>query len=183
MNTSILFVLEEGVWDSKIIVWMDSDWQLSWNWIPWVLMLLPNRSITKDHHGHLIIGGRWPEDLNLLSLGIGDNLPREICLISLVEYIDSVIDNYIGIVDLLIWGEPQLLDPECLLSGETWSSSHQLLNVSRLRGVVPRASHLTVYLSDVLHSVWSIIWWYRSRLPDWMNMSHVIDRWWWILML
>jgi len=159
MNTGIHLVLEEGVRHTEIVVWMNSDWQLTRNWIPWVLMLLPDWGITEGHHGHFIISSRWPKNLNLLSLGIGNNLPAKVCLVSLVEDINTIIDYDISEINFLLWGEAHLLDSQCFLSGETWCSSHQFLDIGRLRSVVPWTSHLTVHLSDIFHCVWSVIWW------------------------
>ena len=39
---------------------------------------------------------------------------------------------------------------------------------------------MTVELLDVLHGPRSIIGWNGARLSDRMNVSHVVDGWWWV---
>jgi hypothetical protein len=83
---------------------MNSDWQLSRNRIPRILMHFPNRGVSKHHLCHLIISGRWPKDLNLLSLRVGDDLSSEISLITFIENIDTVVYHDISKINFLIWG-------------------------------------------------------------------------------
>jgi hypothetical protein len=104
MDSGIHLILEPSEWNTEIIIWMDSNWQLSRNRIPRVLVHFPNRSITEDHHCHLIISCRWPKDLNLLSLRISNNLSSEISLISFIEYINTVVDDKISIINFFVWG-------------------------------------------------------------------------------
>jgi hypothetical protein len=103
MDSGIHFILEPGEWDTEIIIWMDSDWQLSRNRIPRVFVHFPNRSISKDHHCHLIISCRWPKHLDLLSLGISNNLSSEISLITFIKDINTVVDNKISVINFFIW--------------------------------------------------------------------------------
>lgn len=174
MDSGIHFVLEEGVWNTEIVIRMNSDWQLTRNWIPWVFVHLPNRGVSEDHLGHLIIGSGGPKDLDLLTLGVGDDLSGKVGLVTFIEDIDTVVDDQVGIVDLFIWGQTQLLNSQCLLSSETWCSSHELLDVSGLRSVIPWAFHLTIYLLDIFHGVRTVIWRNWTTLSYWMNVSHIV---------
>jgi hypothetical protein len=183
MNTHIHLVLEESVWNTQVVIWMHSQWKLSWNWIPWVLVHFPDWGITESHHGHLIISCCWPENLDLFSLRVGDNLSGEIGLVSFVENVNTVVDDDVSEIDFFFWGESKLLNSQCFLSGQTWSSSHNFLNISRLWSMIPWTFHLTIHLSDVFHSVRTIIWWDWSTLSNRMNMSHVIHWRWWVGML
>jgi len=178
MNTIVHLVLEESVWHTQVVVWLNSDWQLTWNWIPRVLVHLPDRRITERHHGHLVVGGCWPEDLDLLSLGVCHDLSGKVSLISLVEHIDAVVDDQVSVVDLLLGRESKLLDPQSFFPRETRGSPHQLFDVRGLRSVVPWALHLTVELLDVLHGEWAVVWRNWAALSDWMDVPHVVDGAW-----
>lgn len=129
VDTVVHLVLEEGVGHTQVVVWLHSDGQLTGDWIPRVLVHLPNWCITESHLGQLIVGGSRPQDLDLFALGIGDDLSGKVCLVTLVEDIESIVDDQVGEVDLLLRGESELLDPECLLARQTRCASHELLDV------------------------------------------------------
>lgn len=145
-------------------------------------MHFPNWCITENHHSHLIISSRWPKNLNLFSLRVCYNLSRKISLITLIEHVNSVINDEICEINLFFWCKSKLLDSECFFSSQTWSSSHNFFDVSWLWSVIPWCFHLWVHFSNVLHSIWTIIWWNWATLSNWMNMSHVVDWWWWVRM-
>jgi len=56
VQPGILLVFKESVGNSKIVVGMNDQRKLTWNWIPRVFVHFPDRGITKDHLSHLIIG-------------------------------------------------------------------------------------------------------------------------------
>lgn len=174
MNSGIHFVLEEGIWNTEIIIWMNSDWQLTGNWIPRVFVHLPDWGVSEDHGSHFIISSSGPKDLNFLSLRVGDDLSGEVGLVTFIEDINTVVDDQVSIIDFFIWGQTQLLNSQCLLSSETWCSSHELLNISRLRSVIPWAFHLTINLLDIFHGVRTVIWRNWTTLSYWMNVSHIV---------
>ena len=92
-------------------------------------MHLPDRSVTVSHLSHLIVGTGGPQYFDLLSLGVGDNLTADVGLVGFVEDIDSHVDDHIGIVNLLIWSETELLDSESLTTGKSWSTSHKFIDI------------------------------------------------------
>lgn len=179
MDTVVHFVLEEGVGNTEIIVWLHSNWQLTWNRIPWVLVHFPDWCTAEGHHGHLIVGCSWPKDLHLFSLRVGHDLSGKVSLIALVEHIDTVVDDKVSEVNFFFWGQTELLNSKSLLTGETWRSPHQLLDVGGLRGVVPRAPHVTNELLDIFHGEGAIVWWDWTTLSHWMDVAHVVDGAWW----
>lgn len=130
MNSGIHFVLEEGIWNTEIVIRMNSDWQLTGNWIPRVFVHLPDWGVSEDHGSHFIISSSGPKDLNFLSLGVGDDLSGEVGLVTFIEDINTIVDDQVSIIDLFIWGQTQLLNSQCFLSSETRCSSHELLNIS-----------------------------------------------------
>ena len=81
MNTRVLFILEESVGNTEIIVWMYTDWELTWNRIPWVLVHFPDWGITIGHLRHFVISASWPQHLYFLSLGVGHNLSANVGLV------------------------------------------------------------------------------------------------------
>ena len=182
MDTVIHLIFEPGVWYTQVIIWLHSDWKLSRNWIPRVLVHLPDGGVSEDHLGHFIVGTRWPHDFDLFTLGVGDNLSSKVSLVTFIEHIKSVVDNEVAEVNLFLWGEAQLLNSKGFLSGEAWGSSHDLLDISGLGTVIPRHLHVTDHLLDVFHSVWTIVWWDWTRLSNWVNMSHVVEWWSWAIM-
>ena len=104
VDSTILLIFEPSVRHTKIIVWMNTHWQLSWNWIPWVLMHFPNWCITEDHTGHLIVSTCWPQYLSLFSFGISNDLSTYISLVGLIENIDSEVHNKVSEINLFLWG-------------------------------------------------------------------------------
>lgn len=68
VQSGVLLVFEPSVRNTEIVVGVDNEGQLTWDWIPRVLVHFPNGRITENHLGHLIIGTRWPENLCLLTL-------------------------------------------------------------------------------------------------------------------
>ena len=65
-------------------------------------------------------------------------------MITFIEYIDTIIDDEISKIDFFLWSETKLLDSQCLLSGQSSCSSHELFDIGRLWSVIPRASHLAI---------------------------------------
>lgn len=159
---------------------MDNEGQLTWDWVPRVLVHFPNGRIAENHLGHLIIGTRWPEDLCLLTLRVGNYLAANISLVSCVEDINAHVDDEVSEVDLLIWLKTKLLDSKCFSSRETWHTAHHLLDVSALHSVVPWSLHLTVELLDIFHRPGAIVGRDRAGLSDRVYMAHVVDRQRWI---
>ena len=179
VDTVVHFVLEEGVRNTEIVVRLHSDWQLTWNRIPRVLVHFPNWCTSEGHHGHLVVSCSWPKDLNLLSLRVGHDLTGEVCLVAFVEHVDTVVNNQVCEVNFFFWGETELLDSQGLLTSETWRSPHQLLHIGGLRRVVPRASHVTNELLDIFHGKRTIVRRDWTTLSHGMDVSHVVDWAWW----
>jgi len=175
MNTRILLVLEEGVGDTEIVIGMNTDGQLTWNRIPRVLVHFPDRGVTICHHGHFIISTGRPQDFNLLTLGVSNDLSANISLVSFIEDIDSHIDDKVRVINLFIGGKTKLLNTKSLTSSEPWNTSQKLLDVSRLGCVIPRSAHVTVKFLDILHGPGAIVCRDGSRLSNRMDVSHVIN--------
>mmetsp|Transcript_21722 Transcript_21722/g.20823 ORF Transcript_21722/g.20823 Transcript_21722/m.20823 type:complete len:205 (-) Transcript_21722:182-796(-) len=176
VDPRVHLILEPTVRDSQVIVWVDSDGQFSWNGIPRVLMHLPNWCIAIDHHGHFIEGGSWPKDLNLLSLGVGNDLSGHISLVGLIEDIQAQVHSQVSIVDFFIGAESKLLDSEGFPSSESRHSSHEFFNVCRLGSVIPLDLHISIELLDVFHGPRPIIRRDWPRLSHRVHMPHVVDR-------
>ena len=130
VETRVLLILEPGVRNSKIVIRMDTDGQLTWNRIPGILVHLPDRGITVCHLSHLIIGTSGPQNFNLLAFGVCDDLSADVGLICLIEDINAEIDNKVGVIDFLIRSQTELLDTQCLTTGQAWHTTHDLLNIS-----------------------------------------------------
>lgn len=180
MESRIHLVLEPSEGHTEIVVGMDTNGQFTWNGIPRILVHVPNWSVTVGHLRHLIVGSRWPENFNLFSLGVGNDLPADVGLVGLVEDIDAHVDNHVCVVNLLGRGEAHLLDAESLTAGKPRHATHELIDVSRLWNVVPVSSQISVQFLDVLHGPGAVVCWDWTRLPDWMDVSHVINRRRWV---
>lgn len=89
MNTWVHFVFKPSVWNTQIVVGVDTDWQLSWNWVPGVLVHLPDWCVTEGHLCHLVICTGRPENFYLLSLRVSNNLTANVGLVSLIEDINT----------------------------------------------------------------------------------------------
>merc|ERR1712045_861670 len=138
-------------------------------------MHLPDRSVTVRHLSHLIVSTSRPEHFNLLAPGVCHDLTADICLVGLVEDVNAHINNHIGIVNLFVGSETKLLDTKCLTTSQAWHTSHQLLNISRLHGMVPWRSHLSIQFLYILHGPGAIVCWNGSTLTHRVDVSHVID--------
>ena len=176
VETRVLLVLEPGVGHTKVVVRMNTDGQLARNRIPRVLVHLPNGRVTVGHLSHLIVSAGGPQNLNLLTFGVGDNLAADIGLVSLIEHINAHVDHHVGVVDFFIWSETELLDAKCLTSSKARNSSHHLFNIRRLQSVVPGSAHVAIEFLNVFHSPSTVVCWDRARLPHRMNVTHVVDR-------
>jgi hypothetical protein len=175
MESVIHLVLEPSVWHTQVVIGMNTDGELSGNRIPGVLVHFPDGSVSVTHLSHFIISCRGPQDLNLLSLGVGDNLTAAVGLVRFIEDINSKVHNHVGEVDFFIRSETELLDAKGFSSGEAGNTAHDLFNVSGLEGVIPRSSHLTVGLSHVFHVERSIIGRNRSRLSNRVDVTHIVN--------
>lgn len=180
VNSGVHLVFEPSERHSQVVIWMDTDGQLSWNWIPRVFVHFPDRSIAEHHHGHFIVSAAWPQDLDFLSFRVRNDLATDVGLVCFVEHVDTAVYNQIGEVNLLVWSEAKLLNSESLTTGQAWNSSHDLLDVSALSAEVPWGTHVAVQLLDVLHCPWSVIRGNRARLSGWVDVAHVVDRSWWV---
>jgi hypothetical protein len=124
MDSGIHLVLKPGVWDSQIVIGMNTDGKLSGNRIPGVLVHFPNRSVSVAHLSHFIISCRRPKHFDLLSLGVSDDLTAAVGLVGFIEDIDSEVHNHVREVNFFIRGETELLDAEGLSSGEAGHTAH-----------------------------------------------------------
>jgi hypothetical protein len=114
----------------------------------------------------------------LFALGAGDNLARDVGLVSLVEHVEFVVDDEVGKIDFLIGGQAHLLNAESFSAGDAGHAAHNLLNISRLGAVVPGSSHLPIQLLNVFHSPGSIVGRNGTRLSDGVDVAHVVNGWW-----
>lgn len=124
VQSGILLVFKPCVGHSKIVIWMNTNRQLTWNWIPRILMHLPDWCITISHLSHFIISSCWPEYFYLFSFRVGNDLSTNICLICFIEYINSHVNNHVGIVDLLNRIQAKLLNTKTFTTSESWNSTH-----------------------------------------------------------
>lgn len=161
---------------------MDTNGQLTRNWIPGVLVHFPNGRITERHLCHFIISASRPENFNFFAFRVRNDLTANISLIGLVEDIDSIIYDDVGKVNLFIWRKTHLLNSKCFTTSQARSTSEKLFDIGGLGHVVPGRSHLTIELLDVLHGPRSIIGWNGARLSDGVDVSHVVDGWRWVRM-
>jgi len=136
----------------------------------------PNRSVTIGHLGHFIIGTGWPEDFDLLSLGVRHDLTADVGLVGLIEYIDSHVDDHVRVINLFVRRESELLDTESLTTSQSWHASQELFNVGRLHGVVPGSAHLPVELLDIFHGPGAIVCWDGATLSHGVDVTHIVDR-------
>jgi hypothetical protein len=176
VNTGVHLVFEPGVWDTQIVIGMNTDGKLSGNRIPGVLVHFPDGSVTVAHLSHFIISCRGPQDFDLLSLGVSHNLTAAVSLVRFIEDINSKVDNHVSEINFFVRGETELLDAEGFSSGEAGNTSHDFFNVSRLEGVIPRSSHLSVGLLQVFHVERSIIGRNRSGLSNRVDVTHIVNR-------
>jgi hypothetical protein len=105
---------------------------------------LPNRCVTESHLSHFVISSSWPENFYLLTLRVSDNLTANICLVSLIKDINSKIYNHVSEINFFIRGQSHLLDSESFTTSNTRSTSQYFFNISWLRHMIPRGSHLTI---------------------------------------
>ena len=175
MQTRVLLVLKPCVGDTQIVIGMHTNGKLTWNGIPRVLVHLPDRRVTVRHLSHFIIGSSRPQYLDLLALRVCHNLTADVSLVGLIEDINAHVYDHVSVVDLFVRGEAELLDTERLTTGQAWHTSHQLLNIRRLHGVVPRGTHLTIQLLYILHGPGAIVCWNGSTLANRVDVSHVVD--------
>jgi hypothetical protein len=124
MDSGIHLVLKPGVWDSQIVIGMNTDGELSRNRIPGVLVHFPNGSVSIAHLSHFIISCRRPEHFDLLSLGVGDDLTAAIGLVRFIEDIDSEVHNHVREVNFFIRSQTKLLNAEGFSSGEARHTTH-----------------------------------------------------------
>ena len=180
VQTRVLLVLEPCVGDTEIVVWVDTDGQLTWNGIPRVLVHLPDRRVTVRHLRHFIVGACWPQNLNLFALRVCDDLAADVGLVSLIEHIDTQVNYKVSVVNFFIGCETELLNTEGFTSSETWHTAKKLLNISRLWSVIPGCPHVSVQFLDVLHRPRTIVCWNGTRLTHGMNVSHVVNGRGWV---
>lgn len=178
VNTRVHLVLKPGVRDTQIVIRMNTDRKLSGNRIPGVLVHFPNGSVSVNHLGHFIISCRRPEDFNLFSLGVSNNLTTAVGLVRFIKDIDSEVHDHVSKINFFVRGETQLLNAECFTTGETRNATHNFFNIGALSGVIPRSAHLSVGFFDIFHRKWSIIGRNRSRLSDRVDVTHIVN-WWW----
>jgi hypothetical protein len=109
MQSGVHFILEPSVGHSQIVIWVNSDGQLTWNRIPRVLVHLPNWGITKRHHCHFVISSCRPKNFYLFSLRVGNNLSANISLVSLIEDINTKVDNQVSKIKASLLVKPGTL--------------------------------------------------------------------------
>ena len=129
MQSRILLVFEPSVGHSEIVVWVNTNGQLTWNWIPRVLMHLPNGRVTIGHLRHFVVSSCGPKHFDLFAFRVGNDLSADVGLICLVEYVDPHIDHHIGEVNLFDWVHAELLDTKTLTTGESGHTAHQLVDI------------------------------------------------------
>ena len=180
MKSGVLFVFKKCVGYTQVIIWMDSDWQFTRNWIPRIFVHFPNRCVTKSHLSHFIVCTCWPKNFYLFPFWVSNYLSCNVTLICFVKDIETIINNQVGKIYFFIRSKTHLLNSKSFTSSNTRNTSHYLINVRWLKHVIPRCPHLTIEFFYIFHSPGSIICGYRTWLTHWMNVSHVINRWWWV---
>lgn len=110
---------------------------------------------------------------------LGDNLSGDVHLVGKVEDIKSNVVGDVGEIDFLIWGKTELGDELDLLSGDARNSSHDFVDIGRTVVEVITDGGVVEELSDVFHGVRTFVWWKRTRLSHWVDVSHVSDWGWW----
>jgi len=182
VNTRVHLVLKPGVRDTQIVIGMNTDGKLSGNRIPRVLVHFPDGSVSVNHLSHFIISRRRPEDFNLFSLGVGYNLTTAVSLVRFIKDIDSEVHDHVSEINLFVRGQTQLLNAECFTTGKAGNATHNFFNICALSSVIPRSAHLSVGFFDIFHCKWSIIGRNRSRLSNWVDVTHIVNWWWRIAM-
>lgn len=182
VNSGVLLIFKPGVRHSKIVIWMYTHWQFSWNWIPRVFVHFPNWSISKNHLSHLIICSWRPKDFCLLSLWISYDLATNISLICFIENINTEVNDKVSEINFFVWLETKLLNSKGFTSCQAWNASHHFFNIRALHCVVPRGFHLSVKLLDVFHCPRSIVSRNRSWLSNRVDVSHVVNSRGWVAM-
>ena len=180
VDSGVHLVFEPRERHTQVVIWMDTDRQLSWNRIQRVLVHFPDWGIAEDHHSHFIVSATWPKDLDILSLRVRNDLTGNVGLVCFIEHVDTAVNDQVGEVNFLVWREAKLLNSESFTTGQAWNSSHDLLDVSALSAEIPRGTHVTIQLLDVLHCPCSIVRWDWARLSGWVDVTHVVDRSWWV---
>lgn len=120
-----LLVLEPSVGYVQVEI---RDW-LDW-WVspeekfPVIINKLLNWSESDVHHGEILVSLSAPQNLDLLSLGVGDDLSGDENLVGEIKNIQSQVIGKVGKINLFLWGQSEFNNVFTFLSGKTWNSSH-----------------------------------------------------------
>ena len=136
-----------------------------------------NRSKSDIQRSHIFKDERIPENLNLLTFRVGNNLTSNVDLVREVKDIKTNIVCKVSIVNLLKWRKSKFNNMLNLFSCDSWNSSHDLIYIHLTIVEIFRKGCLIINFFHVFHGVGTGIGRKWPRLSDWVNMSHVSD-WW-----
>lgn len=83
-----------------------------------VVHILHNRSETDIQHGEILELKTIPHDFDLLALGVGDDLSRDVDLVRQVEYVETEVVGQVRVVQLFVGGQAQFDDVLDFLAGD-----------------------------------------------------------------
>ena len=114
----------------------------------------------------------------LFYLLLGYNLSRNEDLVSQIEHVQPNVVGDVSEIHLLFGSQPHLDDVFALFPGDAWHSPHQLINIHLAIAHITSKSRIWHHLSDVFHSIRTIVRRQGTRLSDRVNVPHV-SHWGW----